>query len=188
MARQNCSCDLLAGTLIQVGEAQRKVLLIDAQGDDLPGKVLHQGRVLLCYALAFLYKPDWLIPDYAMDDFQHVYRGQDALAFLVHRGYLFPRGDAAGKRVTTGKREELFVKQLDLAGPIAAFAYPEAGSKRPLARLDTVAWVDPRATGLATLPPSDDRASTWLRQATRLYQIPPHDLLQLTALVESSGS
>ncbi|GEM_PF-845475 len=186
MAEQDKPCDRLSGAVWKAGNPAQTLLLVGELSAGLPGTLLHCGSVLICYGLAFLYEPDWLIPSLARDDFRRVYRGKDALEFLLHKGDLFPRGDVAGWRVSNGEWEDRFIKQIDLARPPAAFVCIEGRCGGPLARLDAALWVDPDARPWASLPPDDERAPAWLRKTTvRVYLVPPSGVEELPWLSRS---
>ncbi|MEK6575423.1 MAG: hypothetical protein AABZ58_14030 [Chloroflexota bacterium] len=60
-------------------------------------------------------------PAMAADDRGALYRGLDAIDWLIASGLLFPRSDAAGMG-PDGSEDQLFVKELDLAVPPLAYA------------------------------------------------------------------
>lgn len=60
-------------------------------------------------------------PAMAADDRGDLYRGLDAIDWLADQGLLFPRADVAGMW-PDGSEDQLFVKELDLAVPMLAYA------------------------------------------------------------------
>ncbi len=162
--------DDVEGILIQLEGRPRVVLVRDAPSDSLPGEVIHSGRMVVCYALPFLYERDSLLPQLVVDDFRRMYHGRAALEFMIQRGDAFPRADVIGRRVSTGRRADLFLKQLDLAAPLEAYVYIHLEALRPLARLDMAVWVDEAALGWAKLA-DDSLVPGLLQQAVPCYQI-----------------
>jgi hypothetical protein len=69
----------------------------------------------------------------AADDRGKLYRGLDAIDWIAGEGLLYPRSDAAGLW-PDGTEGQLFLKELDLAVPLFAFASPSE-SDFPGARL-----------------------------------------------------
>ncbi len=147
----------------------------------MPGQLLHMGRLVVSYGLAFLYEPDFLLPQWAYDDFRRAYHADAALDFMMRKGDAFPRADVIGQRVSTGARTALFLKQLDLGRGVLAFAYASLDAPRPLARLDAALWVEPTASAWGDLPGGDERPSVWLRRAVPCFVAPPRDLPALPA-------
>lgn len=82
-------------------------------------------------------------PAMAVDDFGALYRGLDAIDWLIAGGLLFPRSDAAGTW-PDGSEDQLFVKELDLAAPPLAYAAAEAEfpGVRLTAAIDIVEMAD----------------------------------------------
>mgnify|MGYP005852662211 CR=1 FL=1 len=173
--------DIFQGAVTHVGDPPIAVLVIGAPGTGMPGQRLYIGRMVVLYGLAFLYEPDFLLPQWAYDDFRREYHADAALDFMMRKGEAFPRADVVGQRVSTGTRTDLFLKQLDLGRGVLAFAYASLDAPKPLARLSAALWVEPTAPGWRDLPDGDERASVWLRQAVPCFVAPPCDLHALPA-------
>ncbi|HEC21511.1 MAG TPA: hypothetical protein ENI95_01185 [Chloroflexi bacterium] len=181
--------DMLQGVVLRFDALRGAVLLIGpvSVGGDLTGEVLRRGDVVIGYGLAFLYEEDALLPRLVIDDFQREYRGREALDFMLRRGDAFPRADVFGRRVSTGTEEWLFLKQLDLAGPLRAFVYGSLEASRPLARLRAAIWLE---TGLAdpvALPEDDERVPAFLRRSVPCFGLSPLHLPELPRLLAGAG-
>ncbi len=171
MQLQPPPADTLDGCVIRLAD-RRVVLVMGDLPPALPGEVLHRGPVTIYYALALLYEQDYLLPQWAYDDFRREYHGAAAVDFMLRRGDAFPRADVVGRRVSNGQRTELFLKQLDLGRGLLAFVYPHADAPQPLARLDAALWVDETAHSCTPLAAGDPRAPALLRQAVPCYVLP----------------
>lgn len=100
---------------------------------------LLNGQIVLRYGVAYLYRPvDTLIPAWAYDDFQQEHKGLKALRFLEDKGERFPRADVVGWRADNGKRDDLYVKELDMARPYRVFAYSKPEERVPTHRVKIV--------------------------------------------------
>jgi hypothetical protein len=157
--------DSLAGQIVRLEKSPHVALVVGETPDAPPGDLLHQGAVIVRYGLALLYERDYLLVQWAYDDFRREYHGAAAIDFIIRHGDPFPRADVVGQRVSTGQRADLFLKQLDPARGLFAFAYATREAARPVARLDAVVWVEAGAVGLAALAVDDARAAPLLRQA-----------------------
>src|SRR3990172_153795 len=83
-------------------------------------------------------------PAMAADDRGALYRGLDAIDWLIASGLLFPRSDAAGLW-PDGSEDQLFVKELDLAVPPLAYA-AAAEAEFPGVRLTAAIEIVEKAT------------------------------------------
>jgi hypothetical protein len=162
--------DDVKGALFRWGEYPKVVLVKDGWPSHLPGEVLHTGQMVVCYALPFLYERDSLLPQLVVDDFRRMHHGRVALEFMIRRGDAFPRADVVGRRVSTGQRADLFLKQLDLAAPLEAYVYSHLDALLPLARLDMVVQVDDAIPDWSALT-DDEAVPSLLRQAVPCYRI-----------------
>lgn len=174
-------CDVFDGCVVRVGDPPQAALIVGADTRLLGSELLHQGKLVVAYGLALLYELDFLLPQWVHDDFRREYHGADALDFTLRKGDAFPRADVVGRRVSTGERAELFLKQLDLARGAQAFAYASFDAPTPFARLDAALWVDADVPGFSALPAGDARATEWLRKAVPCFIGPPASLEQLAA-------
>ncbi|GAB4470155.1 MAG: hypothetical protein Kow00124_06040 [Anaerolineae bacterium] len=179
--------DCFGGMLIAAGEEPAPVVLLvgDAAGEVLPGRVIAAGSIVVRYAVSLLYEQDALFPQFALDDFRRAYHGAAALEFLHTRGDAFPRGDVVGIRVSTGDRAELFIKQLDLARPYRVYAFARAEDRRPLAAVDLAVWIDSAALAWGPLPEGDDRAPAFLRRGVPVYALGIERLPELADLART---
>jgi hypothetical protein len=121
-----------------------------------PGYLLWNGR-------------GYLLPDEAIDDVGHRYRGRDAFQWIEQRGDAYPRADAIGV-LTSGAPESVFMKELDLAN-VALFASGQP-SGTPV-RLDLLleALAVPDGLALSPVPPPDDLAP--FARALPSYRLAP---------------
>lgn len=60
-------------------------------------------------------------PFMAADDWGNLYRGFDAVDWLISNGLMYPRADVAGLWLD-GAQDQVFVKELDLAVPMTVYA------------------------------------------------------------------
>lgn len=178
--------DTLSGCLLRFAE-ERVVLVMGGQLIDPLGEVLHCGDVTIYYALALLYERDYLLLQWAYDDFRREYHAAEAVDFVLRRGDAFPRADVVGRRVSTGQRADLFLKQLDLGRGLLAFAYADADAPHPLARLDAALWIDDSVQGWAPLATDDPRTPALLRRAVPCYALPAASLPNLPDLLRAEG-
>ncbi len=179
--------DYFTGVLIAAGEEPAPVVLLvgDAAGELLPGRVITTGSIVVRYAVSLLYEQDALFPQFALDDFRREYHGAAALEFLYVRGDAFPRADVIGIRASTGERADLFVKQLDLARPCRAYAFARSEERRPLAPIDVAVWIDSTAPVWRPLPKGDDRAPVFLRRSVPVYALGIERLPELADLARA---
>ncbi len=178
--------DTLSGCLLRLADG-RAVLVTGGQPADLPGEVLHCGDVTIYYALALLYEQDYLLLQWAYDDFRREYHGAEAVDFVLRRGDAFPRADVVGRRISNGQRSDLFLKQLDLGRGLLAFAYAHADDPQPLARLEAAFWVDEAVQECTVLAADDPRAPILLRRAVPCYVLPASSLPSLPNLLRAEG-
>jgi len=150
----------------------KSILLGGSSLDSLPGEVLAQGEIQVFYGFAFLYEPgDSLLVQFALDDFRREYHGVAALEFALKKGDAFPRADMIGRRASNGKYHEAFMKELDIARGLLAFATGCPDSRQPLLHLDLAFWPVPGLTRVARLD-ADEQVSTLLIQSIPCYQGP----------------
>lgn len=96
-----------------------------AMGED-PGRLAGPGQgaftpVCLRYAYPRFETRRPFFPYLTADDWGHLYRGFEAIDWLVSNGLLYPRADAAGVWID-GSQDQVFVKDLDLAVPMTVYA------------------------------------------------------------------
>lgn len=175
--------DAITGQVVWTG-GERVALIVGTAPGALPGDVIHGGSLMLRYGLPFLYKRDNFLIEWVYDDFRREYTGEAALDFIRRKGERFPRADVGGWLVSTGKPQELFLKQLDIAAGLQAFAYRGQSVDALIARIDTVVWVDASAEGWGSLPPTDERAPLLLRRAVPCWLANPRELPSLPDYLE----
>lgn len=125
--------DTVSALLLQAGDA---VLLAQSAPPGVP--VLAQGDLIIRYAVPFLGKPHLaIVPDLIALDYGDLLTGQAAWDFLLHRSNLHPRAEVFGFR-NDGVDDMLTVKWLDLAEPVEVYAYAEASSHQPIARISAL--------------------------------------------------
>lgn len=175
--------DYLTGCVVRPTEDGPAVLLVtDGAPCPLRGALL-AGEIALRYGLAMLYEPGYLLVGWVHDDFRREYEGEAAFDFMLHRGDRFPRADVLGQRVSTGAREEMFLKQFDLARGVFAFAAAPAGQARPVL-LGAAVWLDAAADAVTPLGEGDERTPALLARAVPCVAAPPAALRDLPALLE----
>ncbi len=178
--------DTLPGALLSVKARPWLALVAGSSLGALPGEVLISGDLSIFYALPYLYEQDYLIPQWCYDDFQREYHGEAAIDFMLRRGDAFPRADVVGRRLSTSLRDDRYVKEIDLAAGVFAFACAAGSEVTPLARLDVAVWPDVTAGGWMPLPEDDARASPLLRLAVPCVAVPPADLASLPVIVAAA--
>lgn len=142
----------MRGALLRPVEGGPGLLLAGVSGREAQaaGDVLAAGALTVAYGFALLYVEDYVLVQYAFDDFRRAYHGADALDFMLRQGDRFPRADVVGRRVSDGARADLFLKQVDVARGLQAFAFHDLADSRPVARIDGVVW---SPAGVAESPP-----------------------------------
>lgn len=174
--------DELDGQIVRLDE-EAAALIAGAGRARLPGELLYTGRVIVVYGLSLLYKRGTLLVDWVYDDFRREHRGKAALDFILRRGDLFPRADVGGWRAGMGSREELFLKQLDLAPGLQAVVYPASGGAAPLALLSAAVWIDASVEGWQEPPVDDVRIPALLRRAVPCWLVQPGALRDLAPML-----
>jgi hypothetical protein len=178
--------DSLSGWLVEIGHDRRSALIVDVDGRPRPGQVMYAGDLSVCYAVPYLYEQKSFVPYLLIDDFGREFVGIAALNFMVHKGDAFPRADVYGRWVHSGERDAVFLKQLDMAAELEAFAYESTGSPLPLARLGAVVWVEDNLTGLNRLDEHDERFPEMLRRSVPVFAIGPSHLPQLPGALSTA--
>jgi hypothetical protein len=181
--------DGLNGRLLRIGGRRWVVLVVGGGERAAPGQMVCAGDLVVCYAVPYLYERREFVPHRVIDDFGREFEGNDALRFMVQKGDAFPRADVHGHWVETGEWDTVFLKQLDMAAGLEAFAYRSASSQLPLARLDAVVWVEdtPSAQPQET-DEHDDRVPEMLRLAAPLITIGADQLRRLAGLLSAELS
>jgi hypothetical protein len=178
--------DTLPGVLVRVGTHPWLALIAGGSLESLPGKVLISGELSIFYALPYLYEQDYLLPQWCYDDFRCEYHGEAAIDFMLRRGDAFPRADVVGRRLSTGERDDRYVKEIDLAAGLFAFACAAGSIGTPLTRIDAAVWPDASVDDRTPLADDDARASRLLRLAVPCVAVPPTSLARLPALMEAA--
>lgn len=168
--------DTLNGHLLTLPDGGQTVLVVGARSKkSLPGRLMHAGEIEVRYGLALLLDQDFVIPQFAMDDFRREYHAEEAIHFLLTRGDSYPRADVIGHRLSTNQREELFLKQIDLGQGLVAFAYAEGQPEQLLARIHIAVFLNVGVRDWSLAPPP----STLFGLAVRCYQLPPENIPRL---------
>lgn len=176
--------DEIDGHIVRLDD-DAAALIAGAGEARLPFDVAYTGRVTIGYGLSLLYKKDTLLVEWVYDDFRREHRGEAALDFILRRGDLFPRADVGGWRAGTGSREELFLKQLDLAPGLQAVAFFAQGAAPAL--LSVAVWVDAAVDGWQEPPADDSRIPPLLRQAVPCWLSHPAALAEVSRLIVSGA-
>lgn len=164
--------DSTEGMLVRLPDSTHLGLFLNlklaAEGWD----VVHRGPLVLCYGFPYLVRPeDTLLPQWVFDDFRTQHHGADALTFMLDRGGAFPRADVAGRRVSTGQRDDRFFKEMDLAAALRAVAYRSQDDEVALGYVISVAWIEAGTGGLSQLDAEDERPTPWMRQAVACWRV-----------------
>jgi hypothetical protein len=176
--------EVVAGALIRFKGREWTALMVGKETLPPEAAVIHRGEMILRYALAFLFEPDWLLPHVVIDDFGRKHEGRAALDFMERQGERFPRADVTGWRVVAGKSDVVFLKHLDIARSCGVFAYEGSEIKTPLARIDAAVWVDVGVTGWARLGEDDGRVPELLGRSIGCYTLSPGELGDLGMLMD----
>jgi hypothetical protein len=170
----------LDGSVIALGERNPlSIMLTGALPEKLPGQMLHCGKLVIRYAMAFIYEPDTFYVQRIVDDFGRDFRGEDAFDFAYSKGDAFPRATVLGIRASTGADEQIFLKQLDLARPMLPVVYASAEDLIPIAQINVAIWLDAAVTW-HRMETDDSPFPVDLTQAVPCYVMPPAELMQLS--------
>lgn len=174
--------DLFDGVLVRTVDRSNLVMLI---GEEIPSGnwiTVHTGSILVCYGLPYLHQPDnTLIPQWAYDDFQREYHGDEALRFILQRGDAFPRADVLGWQASTGKQDRRFFKEMDIAAKLRAVAYRTLDPATVIGTVSSIVWMDTNVDGLLPLADTDDRLNEWMLQSVGCFVANVHSLEKLPA-------
>ncbi len=184
--------EIVDGLLLRVRPAPSALAaLLLTPGDDnldVPSGMmtLFRGQIVLRYGVAYLYRPlDTLIPAWAYDDFQQEYKGFNVLRFLADKGERFPRADIVGWRAGNGKRDDLYVKELDMARPYRVFAYSNPDERMPIHRVDVVGVLsDPGLKPTLLHDPGPESVSDMLYKSLPVYRLGWEYLPDFASLID----
>lgn len=160
--------------------ATREVVLVTG---DLP-KQFARYPLVVRYGFAYLYaEDDFLIVTQVYDDHQRQHFGLEAVDFVESRGARFPRSDAIGYRVSDLKYREDFIRNLDIARPLFAFAFMSDALTEPFSIISKTIWATTKADGLEQVPDHEDLQLSLLGKATTCYAAHPTVLTDLPNLL-----
>jgi hypothetical protein len=169
----------LDGAVIALGERNpSSVLLAGAVPETLPGQVQHRGKLVIRYAMPFIYEPDAFYVQRIVDDFGRDFRGDDAFDFAYSKGDAFPRASVLGIRASTGEDEQIFLKQLDLARPMLPIVYASSQELIPITQINAAVWLD-AAANWHRIETEDSPFPEELTRAIPSYIMPPGDIVLL---------
>lgn len=172
--------DRLEGMLLHAADAPDRVMVVGEWEPADSWDIVAAGSIVLCYGLSYLHQPDdILLPQWAYDDFQREYHGEDALSFILRRGDAFPRADVAGRRVLTGRRDQRFFKEMDIAARLKAVAYRSLEDSAALGAVSTLIWIEKGREGISARMEDDERLTPWMRLALDCYVAGSDDLPRL---------
>lgn len=137
-----------AGRLVELTPGKPALLLM-GRGRLPPRSRLLGQDVTLAFGFRFLMSPETLIPQLVIDDFRREFNGRAAIDFMLNKGNSYPRADAIGMQLSNGARADLYMKEVDIADGLRAFAFAGELALPPLARVGAAAWLD------AELAPED---------------------------------
>ena len=145
--------------------------LVLAYGPDAPALNLpvFGPPVFVHPAYRLVGRPDFLLPNEAIDDRGQRFHGTQAAEWIERAGGAFPRADAIG-RTPAGQRLEVRLKELDLAA-LALFgsATPDA----PLTRLDLAIEALAVPDGYALAPTAAPSELQPFARGLRFYRLAP---------------
>jgi hypothetical protein len=171
------------GKLARIPGYAPAVLLIGRGRLIRQAKLIYSGQIVIYFAFPLFFSTDRLFPQLAVDDFRREYHGAAAIAFMLNKGNSYPRADAIGIRLSTGQRADLFMKEVDIAAGLGAFAFKSDLSGPPVAQVGSVVWLDEAmrpADGVLRL--EDDHASL-LHLSSRCFTCSPASLATLIELL-----
>ena len=127
-----------------------------------PPLVVHPGYRLLG-------RPDYLLPNEAIDDRGQHYFGQEAVDWIETVGGVFPRADAIG-RLGSGEPFQARLKEMDLAVlALYASAAPQGPAQRLHLAIEALAVPD----GLAIVPTDPPPALALYGRGMPFYRLAP---------------
>ena len=172
-------CDEVSGILIHKEGSPDATLLLGITRIFMIDCLLHQTKHYLRYAFRYLYEANSLFPQFAYDDHRREYHGMATLKFLLDKGTSFPRGDVVGMRLSDRQCDELFIKQLDIAGGLEVYAFDSMMVSSPLGRIETVVCVSKSVTHWAPLPEDSHCLPILLQRAVPGFFLPATQLDRL---------
>jgi hypothetical protein len=169
----------LDGAVIVLGVRNPlSVLLAGVLPETLPGRVLHRGKLVIRYAMAFIYEPDTFYVQRIVDDFGRDFRGDEAFDFAYSKGDAFPRASVLGIRASTGEEEQIYLKQLDLARPVLPVVYAASKELIPIAHINAAAWLD-AAANWHRIETEESPFPVEFTRAIPSFVMPPGDIVLL---------
>lgn len=127
--------ETLTGVIFK--EEERHLLAVG--GLTLLGECVAQGALTLRYAVPTLNPPiRWVIPGLLVGERGGAFTGRKAWDYMQDRWEHHPRADVVGLD-PTGAKQTYFLKELDLAAQVRAYAYGDASTFVPLCLLDGIA-------------------------------------------------
>jgi hypothetical protein len=172
----------LNGRLVLLPDGKSAALLIGRGRSTLRGRLIHRGNIVLSYAFPLLYSTDFMFPQLAIDDFRREYHGQTAIEFMLDKANSYPRADAIGVRLSDGLQADFYMKEVDIAAGLHAFAHASSLVGLPLVRVLAAVWLDRTLEPQAGLIDLVDDDHSLLRRAAKCCRCNPASLPTLDAL------
>lgn len=171
-----------SGRLVLLPDKKSAALLIGRGRMALRGRLIHRGNIEMSYAFPLLYSKEFMFPQLAIDDFRREYHGHAAIEFMMDKGNLYPRADVIGVRRSDGQQTDFYMKEVDIAAGLHAFAYASSLVGAPLARVEAAVWLDAAIDPQAGLIGLGEDDYSLLRRSAKCYRCNPASLAGLDAL------
>jgi hypothetical protein len=131
-----------SGRLVEIMPG-RPALLLAGRGRLPPRtRLIARDSLLIAFGFHFLMSPEFLLPQLVIDDFRREFHGRAAIEFMLRKGNSYPRADTVGMRLPDRERADLYMKEVDIAAGLQAFAFAGEFASPPLAQLAAAAWLD----------------------------------------------
>lgn len=170
--------DVIDGCLLSLLENRRVVLLTG----ELPAEFATYPLIVR-YGFAYLYaENDFLVLTQVYDDYQRQHVGIEAAEFMLSKGERFPRADAIGYRLRDMAYREEFIRNIDIARSVFAFAFATPHLDQSPVQLQMTVWVTSQASGVEPVPDDERLQLSLLGLATDCYAANPSRVSQLDEL------
>ena len=169
-----------------MGKSRTRLLLTGFSPDqNISGTVIARSDFTILYAFSIFFNEDFIIPHFAFDDFRREYHGIDAVNFILSSGERYPRADVYGRRVMAAKADELFMKEVDIAGGIKTFAYARPDASLPVSRLDSIVWVSHLYASWQVIAAPDEYTPLF-QNHLRHFGLNPSQISSLESLIKDT--
>lgn len=176
------------GRLVGVSVGKPALLVIGRGKLPPPGKLIYRGDVSIRFGFPLLLTTDHMFPQLVIDDFRREFHGRAAIEFMLNKGNSYPRADAVGMRLTDGSRGDFYMKEVDIAAGLHAYAYAADLDGPPLARVGAVVWLDTAIGSADGVLVDADAAGSLLHFSAKCYRCNPALLSELLARSGQAGN